>query len=443
MGINKTNIRYVFLYGIPVSLEELYQQAGRAGRDGEKADCLLLYTKGHFPDNLRDELFTFGCSVERMHTIVKKLDDCDLKKQLYLWLKNNRGIAKEVQLASYLYDLSIKVNQIATLPDGSSAKKREATISYNHLEKQLEEDKLWVRDKNTNFLYHLQKSLYHLFLLGIVADWTVDYRTQTIKIELKPVSDNGIFNNLIAYIKRFEVLFNLDQDIPRYRTYRDIWNNSKKTVVNRSLEILISWMYDTIVYARRRALKSLLDACDNFKNSDDFKEHINQHFAINDESALLGIVAENPLNYELWFTIFDSKPEWAGSTERLAGIKAVLNRLFESNRYNIGLNFISGLIMLILGDFHAVDGRDRMSQALADMKMHIPDITPVLYKMFEGMKPYAFDPSQNDLLGEILIEHYPEQAELIYENLQDTSSLTLLLKFAASRIRSIGGSLEW
>lgn len=279
--------------------------------------------------------------------------------------------------------------------------------------------------------------------MGIIADWTVDYRTKTIKIELKSVSDNSIFNNLITYIKRFEVLFNLDQDIPRYRTYRDIWNNSNKTVVNRALEILISWMYENIVYSRRYALKSLLDSCETFKNSEDFKKHIDQFFAINDESALLGIVAEKPLEHDHWFTIFDTKSERAGSTERLAGIKAVLNRLFESNRYNIGLNLISGLIMLILGDFHAVDGRDRMSQALADMKIHIPDITPIFVKMFESMKPYAFDPSQNELLGEILIEHYPEQAELIYENLQDTSSLTLLLKSAASRIRSIGGSVEW
>jgi ATP-dependent DNA helicase RecQ len=119
MGINKENIRYVFLYGVPVSLEELYQQAGRAGRDDNVADCLILYTKDHLPDNLRNELFTVNCSIERMHAIVQKLDDCDLKKQLYLWLKNNRGIAKEVQLASYLYNFSIKVNQIVSLPGGS------------------------------------------------------------------------------------------------------------------------------------------------------------------------------------------------------------------------------------------------------------------------------------------------------------------------------------
>jgi bloom syndrome protein len=102
MGIDKPDVRYVFHYNMPSSLENYYQEIGRAGRDGYNSDCILFY-------NYQDKIIAEKMIRENNYKTKNNqyIEHQISKLEQVVRYGENRLDCRHMQLSNYLGELSL------------------------------------------------------------------------------------------------------------------------------------------------------------------------------------------------------------------------------------------------------------------------------------------------------------------------------------------------
>lgn len=406
MGIDKDNIYYTIHYGLPGSVEALYQEAGRAGRwDKSKEEnkkkignCYVLYS----PEQLKiqpqvEKLFSPNVSIEEMRNIQQnvKWDGRDIFTQLFLFLGHQQDIEVEFSVINALIATFYKENQ-------------EVYIYHNDIENFFQPfiQSVGTR-KREDFIALFEKEIYRLCLLGIAKDWSRDF-VNYFQVKFGSMDENSIIEALTGYITKYDAQAKVKEAVEQ------VDNEQCQTLVEKAVWYLLEWIFENITESRKQALKTLSDWCSEYTTSNSFKQRIDSYFTFNESTFILQHVAEHPMDVEKWFEPFYSNKKIISKVE-FRKLKDRLSRQLESFHHNTGLDFISGFIRLYLNEYDDTDGRQRFESSLECLKKDFSDEQKdfVISSLRNLMSETKLTNKQLYEISLSLVRFFPELTELL------------------------------
>lgn len=449
MGVNKNNVSYTIHYGIPGSLESLYQEAGRAGRDKQRyindhARCYVLFSESNDIENL-DFLWNRNTSISDLKRKVNEIDG-DLKSNFYMLQTSLEEEEVEFRI----------INKIISKYAAPGAK--EVLIQSSQVKTSITDDE--GNDKEIGNKAYTERAIYRLTQLGIVDDWTVkNFFLGEFEVDFLKFDEDSVRYSLIETISKYSDKNEID------RLINIEFNKTKgKTKIEKTIYTLLHWVNGHFVYNRRQSLKNIYEACANFQKGDfdkrklTFKNSLENYFKFNESTFILQHITENSYDYKKWFEVFyelKTENQTQFRTNKIIDLEEInklqnnLSRFLESYANNIGLNFISGMLRLLNDDFENSDGKDRILQSFNSLKVYewkLNDENIKEYLIKESCEIINhFNLQIKNTFAKFMIELFERDIEvlnLVNSHLDDDYTTSYILKNYNKRLQKINKNIN-
>jgi ATP-dependent DNA helicase RecQ len=263
MGIDKPNIRYIVHLGVPGSIEAYYQEAGRAGRDRQVAHCVIVHDRGGrgFHDFLHE--------------------------------KNYRGPDADVADVRRLLGVI-----------GEVGERRPVSVPRSADDQSSEDE---------------ERAIHRLKMLGVIEDYLVEWGPSKFDLRLGDADARSVDAHLVDFVRR-----TLPGRAPKFEAQlAQMPLIDLPTRILSNAAMLITFVYETVVSARRRALEEMVSLADEAQEDGEIRARILDYLQLGAVAAELeALVDVSPFGFVEWQDLYqqldtvEDGREWRGATAR-------------------------------------------------------------------------------------------------------------------------------
>lgn len=370
MGIDKPNIRYTIHYSMPTSLEAFYQESGRAGRDGSKAICSLIFSGDHthwtkvFDEMTNEELAAVLAPRTPGRHTMPEMDtsppEDDIYRMLYFHAKSWRGIEKEYETIKDLVTSKI-------YPAIASLEFDETTLVRIPFGGDI------ANDEGEDSRSRTEKTLYRLSMLGLVVDYALDHNARMFEVEVTRRKDDYLKSVLLDYLSRYKPY---DRDSFSQR----IDKAHGSTTLEKCLRTLLDFVYGEIEKKRRQTILEMARVASTSPDNEAFRKALLNYLETSEFTKKLNKIAKEMAPQE-WVDIISNVKDIQSAQRLLGGCR----RALESNPDHPGLLLLSSFARVKTSDETAIDEFGRASRSLAESPLQESVQEQTLAKMIGMM----------------------------------------------------------